>query len=564
MNLPAELFANCGDGIVLVNHQRQLLLVNSPAEACFPGQSQVLTGTNVTPEVVFWQVDPISGKRHQAHPMDAVLAGESFSDREYLVQSEQAPDRWLSVTGWPVQLAPGQAAGMLILRDTTHRHAIAQQKRQAGLRDKLTGLVNRPVLIDRLQQALIRHQKESQQRIAVLCLDVRRLKAVNDAFGYTAGDQLLLEVTRRCSQVLRPGDTLCRFGGDEFTLLLEDSTSSVEAIELAEAILERLSEPVFLQDHDIHIEAAIGISFSSPECLDPDLLIKRADLAMYRAKQTFGNQYCVFEASMETDTNDSLRLEIALKKGIEKGEMFLHYQPIYLIHNQKIIGFESLVRWQHPTEGLLSPGQFIPLAEKTGLIIPLGWWVLQESCQQLKQWQTEIPETEKLFISVNMSSNQFAQPDVVERVDAILKRTGLSPHCLKIEITEGVLIQNSASIIEILKAIRSLGVKLSVDDFGTGYSSLSYLHQFPVDTLKIDRSFLENADADFEKLEILQSVVRLAWNLGLEVVAEGIETPKHFAQIKALRCESGQGFLFSRPLGTAEAKEMLERQVAQR
>jgi EAL domain-containing protein (putative c-di-GMP-specific phosphodiesterase class I) len=234
-----------------------------------------------------------------------------------------------------------------------------------------------------------------------------------------------------------------------------------------------------------------------------------------------------------------------------------------LVRTQEIVGMESLVRWQHPEQGVLAPGQFIDIAERTGLIIPLGWWVLEESCRQLKVWQETIPQAQHLFVSVNMSSQQFAQPDVLDRIKAILQRTRLSPEFLKIEMTESVLIENSESIIEILAAIRDLGIRLSVDDFGTGYSSLSYLHRFPVDTLKIDRSFLENADSDYEKLEILQSVVRLAWNLGLEVVAEGIETQKHLAQVQALRCESGQGFLFSRPLDqTAMAAILRARSTA--
>jgi EAL domain-containing protein (putative c-di-GMP-specific phosphodiesterase class I) len=265
---------------------------------------------------------------------------------------------------------------------------------------------------------------------------------------------------------------------------------------------------------------------------------------------------------MKGDADDSLYLEIALKKALERQEMFLEYQPIFQVRTKAVIGLESLVRWQHPEKGVLPPGQFISLAEKTGLIIPLGWWVLEESCRQLKAWQAVTPLAQNMFVSVNMSSKQFSQKDVPERIQQIIEEIGLDPKCLKLEITESVLIDHSATIVETLQAIRALGIKLSIDDFGTGYSSLSYLHRFPFDTLKIDRSFIDNADADFEKLEILQSVVRLAWNLGLEVVAEGIETQKHFAQIKALRCESGQGFLFSKPLSTTLMEKLILEQAA--
>jgi EAL domain-containing protein (putative c-di-GMP-specific phosphodiesterase class I) len=254
---------------------------------------------------------------------------------------------------------------------------------------------------------------------------------------------------------------------------------------------------------------------------------------------------------MEITDNDALRLEVDLRHALEKQEFVLHYQPIVSIKSQETIGYEALVRWKHPERGLLLPGNFISIAETTGLIVPLGWWVLQEACQQMKQWISKFPGTESWFVSVNMSSKQFSQKYAVESIQSILERTQLSGRNLKLEVTESILISHSDSIISKLERIRDMGIKLAIDDFGTGYSSLSYLHRFPFDFLKIDRSFIEGADTDYEKLEILQSVVRLAWNLGLEVVAEGIETPKNHAQLKALNCEFGQGYLFSRP---AEAK----------
>jgi EAL domain-containing protein (putative c-di-GMP-specific phosphodiesterase class I) len=271
----------------------------------------------------------------------------------------------------------------------------------------------------------------------------------------------------------------------------------------------------------------------------------------------------VFDNSLQVKQDLRLQTEIDLRQALERGELRLHYQPIVTISNEEICGFEALVRWQHPTRGLLMPGEFIHIAEATGLIIPLGRWVMAEACRQMHLWTTTYPAMAEFTVSVNMSSKQFSQQHLVAQIQQILEETGFSPHRLKIEITEGVLIDHSDSIIETLEQLKAMGIKLLVDDFGTGYSSLSYLHRFPFDCLKIDRSFIENADQDFEKLEILQSVVRLAWNLGLDVVAEGVETHRHHAQLKALRCELGQGYLFSRPLPPDAIEAMMAEKVAQ-
>ncbi len=566
MDSYANLFDNADDAVVIADAQGNIIFFNSTAQKVFGQNLSLLSTSSEASPLQLFELDRESEVKRITYPLALVIAGERFCDREFVLQSDQGGIQyWLSMTGWPVKTLPlsEKPGGMLIIRDITARKCHDRQQMQTLFRDKLTGLVNRAVLVDRLQHALVRSHNSTAHQTALLCIDVRRIKAINDTFGYAAGDRILVEIANRLGHLLRPGDTLARFGGTEFAILLEDVGSSVEAITLAEAIQSSLAQPMLIEGHEVLTEVNIGISIAQADCLSAETVMRNADVAMHRSKQLFGSQYCVFEEHMTAETDKSLRLEIALKKAIDQKDMVLQYQPIFLIRTQQIIGFESLVRWHHPTEGVLSPSKFIPIAERTGLIIPLGWWILEESCRQLKEWQNTIPQTESLFVSVNMSSKQFSQLDVPQKIDKILKQTGLSPQCLKIEITESVLIDHSVSIIQTLQAIRALGVRLSIDDFGTGYSSLSYLHQFPVDTLKIDRSFLENADADFEKLEILQSVVRLAWNLGLEVVAEGIETPKHFAQIKALRCESGQGFLFSEPLDTQAAAKMLRKQCDQ-
>ena len=559
MDMYASLFGDCGDAIVIADQQSKILFANEKAQSLFAAHPSVLlqplSDTNHTVSVVN---EPEGAA---CYPLREVLAGANFCDRDCLLQSSTAaPPTWLSITGYAIHLPePPHHGALLLIRDITAQKASAVAPAPSAPRG-WQGLVDRTAFMARIAAALEDAQQQPTS-VAVLCLDVKRLKAVNDTFGYLAGDRLLIEIADRLIHLLRPSDTLSRLGGDEFTLLIEKVDKTDNVVAFVAAIHTALAPPFQVQGHDINIDVNVGIGFSRGTTPDADALLRQADIAMNRAKHSFGAGYCIFETFMQADADDSLYLEMALKRAIAHQEFFLEYQPIFWVRTQAIIGVESLVRWHHPEQGILPPAKFIPVAEKTGLIIPLGWWILEESCRQLKAWQDTLTNAEKLFVSVNMSSKQFAQTDVLDRIKGILKATGLAATALKIEITESVLIENSSSIIEILQAIRDLGIKLSVDDFGTGYSSLSYLHKFPVDTLKIDRSFLENADSDFEKLEILQSMVHLAWNLGLEVVAEGIETPRHFAQIKALRCESGQGFLFSEPLSTEAFEEVLRSQT---
>jgi diguanylate cyclase (GGDEF)-like protein len=559
MDCYATLFQNCGDAVVIANGHTQIIYANAAAHKLFQDELSILIETNGANLEVF-EVDAASATYEVSWPLKQVLAGMNFCDHEFLLRSSSShQETWLSITGYPIALLEQPLdGGVLIIRDVTQQKSCMVTS--SYFRDKLTGLVNCNVFMDRIDHALTRAQQQGSALIAILYIDIKRLKAVNDSFGYIAGDQLLVAVSNRLQTVLRPTDTLSRLGGDEFTILVEDVMSFSEVAAIADIIYDTLQTPFPIQGRDVNVDISLGISLSSTLSQTAETLLKQADIAMNRAKGLFGEKYCVFQDSMQVNEDNSLHLEMDLRKAITNNELFLEYQPIFLVRNQEIIGVESLVRWHHPKQGLLSPAKFIPLAEKTGLIIPLGRWVLEESCRQLKFWQEHIPQAKNLFVSVNMSSQQFTQKNLADQIKAILDAAGLSPKYLKIEITEGVLIENSDSIVEILQTIRSLGIKLSIDDFGTGYSSLSYLHKFPFDTLKIDRSFLENADSDFEKLEILQAMVRLAWNLGLEVVAEGIETQKHFNQIKALRCESGQGFLFSKPLGAVAMEAMLQDQ----
>jgi diguanylate cyclase (GGDEF)-like protein len=384
--------------------------------------------------------------------------------------------------------------------------------------------------------------------MALLFMDLDRFKEVNDSLGHRVGNELLAQLGQRLQDHLSKHHTVARLGGDEFAVLLEHIPNPTVAIAMAEQLRNAIIQPFYLQQYEVYIDASIGIALGSEQYQQAEDWLRDADAAMYQIKDLPDRHWHIFDSSLQNQRHQRLQSEMALRQALDRQELRLYYQPIVTLSTQAIIGFEALVRWQHPERGLLMPGEFIATAEATGLIIPLGWWVLEEACQQMQTWSELHPTMANLSISVNMSSKQFSQQNLVEKVQDILAKTRFSPHRLKLEITEGVLIHHSESIVAILEQLRAMGIGLAVDDFGTGYSSLSYLHRFPFDCLKIDRSFIENADQDFEKLEILQSVVRLAWNLGLDVVAEGVETQRHYAQLKALRCESGQGYLFSQPL----------------
>ena len=557
-----SLFKSCGDAVIVADRTYRITVANPKAEKLFKANYSVLLEKTAEPNYRLLHVNTASEMLPEAAPLRQAVEGESFCDREFRLQTPASDsDIWLSITGFPVEAEDlSWQGGLLIIRDITERKHLIDQQLKHAYQDELTGLVGRAVFMDRLEDALARSKHDPNFLVAVFCLDVNRLRSVNDSLGYEAGDRLLVEFAARLVKLIQCTDAVSRLGGDEFTIVLEDMGSCSDVLEVAKSIHDLMAAPFQILDTEIQVDTSIGIAFRTANCLHPEVLLKRANLAMYEAKKGFGKKYCVFEDAMQVETPGTLHLEMALRNAILQKEFFLEYQPIFQVTTRQIIGVEALVRWAHPTKGRFPPSQFIPLAEKTGLIVPLGWWILEEACRQMKVWQDEIPYTCSFFVSVNMSSKQFSQDDVVEGVHDILEQTKLSPSNLKIEITEGVLIEHSSSIIEKLQAIRSLGITLSIDDFGTGYSSLSYLHRFPVDTLKIDRSFIENADSDYEKLEILQSVVRLAWNLGLEVVAEGIETEQHYARIRALRCESGQGFLFAKPLEAKAVRDLLRDQ----
>lgn len=431
--------------------------------------------------------------------------------------------------------------------------------RHAAFHDALTDLPNRALLTEHIKLAIERPRNGSESMFAVLFLDLDRFKNVNDSLGHIAGDQLLIATARSLEMCMRPTDTVARLSGDEFGILLDGLENQAHAIAVAERIQQALARPFNLLGHEVYITASIGITLNNGNYTDAENVLRDADTAMYRAKESGKARFELFDSTMHSHAVALLKLENDLRRAIERNEFEVYYQPIVLLETNELYGFEALVRWNHPERGLVSPDTFIPVAEETGLIVDIGQQVLYRSCRQMREWQLSSPG-KPLTISVNLSAKQFAQPDLIGQVKKTLGETGLEAKYLKLEITESVVMKNAEIATEMLMQLCALGVNLSIDDFGTGYSSLSYLHRFPVTTLKIDRSFIGRMGQGGENSEIVRTINTLAQNLGMEVVAEGVETVDQLIQLKLMKCTLGQGYLFSRPLDAEAAHAFIQAQ----
>ncbi len=439
-------------------------------------------------------------------------------------------------------------AGLIFqIQDITARKQAEEKLLHEAFHDALTHLPNRALFMDHLKLALERAKRSADDLFAVLFLDLDRFKIINDSLGHASGDQLLIEIAIRLQRCLRPGDTVARLGGDEFAILLEDIKDINEVLIIAERLQFEVSQTYKLEGQDTFTTASIGIALYGPSYQQAADLLRDADTAMYRAKSAGKAQHVIFDSVMHAQVLNRMKMEADLRRGIERQEFFLLYQPIISLQTQRLAGFEALIRWKHPERGLVSPVEFIPLAEETGLILPIGHWVMQEACRQIKEWQQTEPTRFPLQVSVNLSSRQFTQPNLIEQIKSILEESAISPEYLKLELTESAVMDNVEAAIKQLQEIRDLGIALSIDDFGTGYSSLSYLHRFPLNTLKVDRSFVMRMNKK-ENLEIVRTIISLAGNLGLEVIAEGIETYEQLVQLHNLNCEYGQGYYFAKPL----------------
>ncbi|WP_319541633.1 EAL domain-containing protein [uncultured Pseudodesulfovibrio sp.] len=483
--------------------------------------------------------------------------GDSIDIR---IKSAQGDSRWLGVVGRAVSGIRGKPLGIRFsFRDITDRKQMEDQLRHQALHDPLTNLANRTLCLDRIGQAMNRAKRRQKYFFAVIFLDLDRFKIINDSLGHRFGDMVLTETGVRLSEEMRGLDTVSRFGGDEFVLLLDELTSPGEAIRIIKRIREKMSKPFRFNGNEVQTTASFGIVLSPVSDIKPADVLQHANIAMHRAKEAGRNRFKVFTERMLETAVDQLTMENDMRRGLDGDEFYLVYQPILNLDNTDLIGFEALARWNHPRRGNISPSEFIPMAEESGLILQLGEWVLHRALENLAQWRKQTPGAENVYMSVNLSSKQFARIELDKVIVSTLKKLDLPPSCLQLEITESAIMDNTESAIRTLHRLRKAGIHFSIDDFGTGYSSLSQLQQLPVNTLKVDRTFISRMKTDPENMEIVRAVIALAHSLDLNVIAEGVEDPDQLCSLMELNCQCVQGFLFHKPMTSLKALELIDR-----
>ena len=550
------LIQNASD-VVLISGATEMITYQSPSAATIWGYAdEPLLGRAV------WElIHPDDQTAFQDLWSQIWVASKSARNTELRVRLHDGSWRQVELILTNLMHEPAVEGVVLTVRDIEERKVFERQLTQRAFCDALTGLPNRLLLHDRIKQGLTRASRR-HRLIAVLFLDLDNFKLINDGLGHEVGDQLLVQAAARLSACGRAEDTVARLGGDEFVVLLDNLAGEADAAIVAEAIAAQFRCPFSLDGREVVVTTSIGVALGCPDQDDPESLLRNADIAMYRAKSNGKGQYVVFDASMHRDSLARLELENDLRRAVENEEFCLHYQPIVDMVSGQVVEVEALVRWQHPTRGLIAPDNFIPIAEEMGVIVPLGHWVLDQACRQAAEWAISCPLSPPLTLSVNLSPRQFQQPDLDTEIAAVLQRTGLASECLKLEITEGVIMDDVDRTIAMLNKLKAIGVKIAVDDFGTGYSSLAYLKRLPLDVLKIDRSFVKGLGHNPEDTAIVQAILSLAESLNLSVTGEGVETADHAVWLNRMKCTRGQGYFFARPLDVESATAML--QVSQR
>jgi len=483
--------------------------------------------------------------------------GKVSPQSEYRLITKSGAVKWVLQQTRTVQFDGDLGVEGVLVEITKRKHA-EEQLLQSALHDSLTGLPNRASFHDRVDLALERTRGRSQSPFAVLFLDLDRFKLINDGYGHQAGDRLLVEIAHRLRRAVRPGDTVARLGGDEFTVLIPDIKGSEEAVSVAQRIHTALSKPFQVGNQEIFTSASTGIAISSPQYENPDEILRDADIAMYQAKANGRARHFMYDESMHPLVLSQLNLENDLRRALEREEFVLHYQPIVDALSGSIVACEALVRWQHPERGLLPPGEFLSMAEETGLINPIGEWVLRSGCRQAARWMQECDGSASPAVSVNLFSRQFSRAELVVYIREVLDEFDLPSNRLQLEITESAIIDVPELAIDVMLRLRELGIKVHLDDFGTGYSSLAYLQRFAIDTLKIDRGFIQRIGSDGGGAEIVQTIISLARNLGMDALAEGIESPEQLTTVRDMGCGFAQGFLFAKPLPPDEILELIK------
>ncbi len=537
--------ANLGEGVCAFDSSGAVTFVNPAARDLLRLGADVHAGS-VSPATLVDLIEPA---------MRVVASGTAIEDERASFLRTDGTTLPVEYSCTPIHTAEGVSGAVVTFRDVSERLAFEEQLEFHAFRDSLTGLPNRRVFLDRLEHAL-RRARRSGELLAVFFVDVDRFKVVNDSLGHQAGDQLLVAIAERLQSLTRPEDTLARFGGDEFTLLLEGVPSTAAAESVANRMLDVVHGPVVVEgERSVIATISVGIALASGSS-SPDDVLHNADVAMYQAKRRRAGQYAVFDAeAMTTRSAERIDLEAALRRAVLNRELTVHYQPLYAARGREIVGAEALVRWPHPERGLLPPGDFIPMAEETGLVLELGEFVLEESCEMARRWQDL--GTEEFTVSVNLSAQQFQEPALVEKVAKAVAEVGLAPKHLCIEITENLALQDIDRSIATLSELKALGVKLAIDDFGTGYSSLTYLKRLPVDVVKLDKTFVQDLAVSAVDAAIVLAVVELARTLGLTAVAEGVETVDQMERLAEMGCPVLQGYLLARPMPSEEFSEML-------
>ena len=485
-----------------------------------------------------------AGKSHLGEKTDSRFIIKNF-ECKFIDRNKNNKDILITL-----EKIPGTEKSVVSIADISELKEAERQIYYQAFHDSLTGLPNRALFMEHLIMAMKRGKRRKKYFFAVIYLDIDRFKLVNDSLGHNIGDKLLVEFASRIQDLLRDIDTLARFGGDEFVILLEDMENENYAVVIAERLQKSLKTPFEIEGNDIYAPASFGIVLNTRIYDDSEIIIRDADAAMYHAKEKGRSQFKIFDKTLHEKALSLLQIETDLRKAIENKEFDLYYQPIVSLDNISILGFEALIRWNHPTQGLVYPDSFIPVAEETGLIIPIGRWVLKKACRDLRRWDKQVKSKLPLFMSVNISSKQFLRPSLIDDIKEILHETGLPPDQLKLEITETALMEDFHETIPLIHKLKDFGVQIVIDDFGTGYSSMSYLQQLPIDTLKVDQSFISRIENnnDDENKNIVETIVSLAHKLGLQVVAEGVETAEQQSILSNMKCQLAQGFLFSKPL----------------
>ncbi len=495
--------------------------------------------------------------------LSAHLEGKTeHFESEYRLRSKTGYYFWRLSRGLAVRDQGGRPYRMAgSLTDISSRKAAEEQLQREALYDSLTGLPNRALLIDRINRAMEVARRRPKAEFAVVYIDLDRFKIINDSLGHSVGDDLLVQVSERLGSLLRPGDTFARLVSDEFVLVLGDIGGLTEVTDFAEQILESIRKPFEVSAHEIRITASVGVAMYTRKYERAEEIIRDADIAMYRSKTAEGGRgYEIFNSEMHQSVVALLRLETDLRRAVERNEFVMYYQPIVILETGRITGFEALIRWQHPERGLLAPQSFITVAEETGVIVPIGWWALEQACVQLRNWHRQFPMTPPLSVSVNISGKVLNERDVVPKILALIQRHGLTPQNLRLEITENMIMDSGEISKGKLSELQKAGVKLNIDDFGTGYSSLSYLQNFKYDSLKIDKSFVGNLGKDANGLAIVQTIVGLASLLNMNVIAEGVETADQLRTLRDISCPQAQGFWFAEPMSISHADGLLAKQ----